>query len=736
MNRESALQKASEVYGIEEGYRDNFGEYHKATPEIQAQILTSLGVDCRSAETINKALEARFQEHWAPGASPAVVASIADNGAFDIVVPLPVPGRRLHVSIEWEDGSNSEAELMPSDQKIVEQAEHRARLRVTLPGTPRLGRHRVSVDIAGAAATETLWIVCPEQTYQPESEQDRRLGGVMVSLYGVRSGRNWGCGDFTDLKGLLRWAARDAGAGLVGLNPLHAIHNRTPYNTSPYLPFCTYYKNWIYLDAEAMEDFGPSARRLLASAEVRRRIAALRERELVDYEGVARLKKLFLRLAWRQFRRKCPTGTERRAAFDRFRMVEGPALTKYATYCALDEWIHRRNPDIWNWPDWPREYQDPESDATKFFVAENASRVGFYQYLQWQIELQLEAAQAEARSLGMPIGLFHDLALATDRKGCDLWADPEQYIHGCRVGAPPDGFSPEGQDWSFPPPNRDYERRTGYRLFAESIRKNARGGGALRIDHVMRLFRLYWIPADSEASGGMYVKSQMEDLLRILALESVRLKVRIIGEDLGTVPPMIREKLEQYGILGYRLLYFEKDGSGAFLRPEEYSRHALATVSTPDLPTLAGFWTGRDIEARRAAGSLKDQDAYEREYERRRQDKDRLLRLLHDLNLLPSEFPKKGTLVPFLTGDLHNAVTGMLAQTQCDLFVMNQEDLFKETEQQNLPGTTSEYPNWRRKMLYSIEQLHTDEAARGFTAMLRNWLLRSGRVRLSSGGAV
>ncbi len=273
-------------------------------------------------------------------------------------------------------------------------------------------------------------------------------------------------------------------------------------------------------------------------------------------------------------------------------------LEDFATYSSLDEYLHRGNPDLWLWTDWPAPYQDPHSPETLAFRKKHWRSVLFYQYVQWQIDLQLAGAQKYARDRGLSIGLYHDLALATDRFGSDLWAHRPFYVAGCRVGSPPDDFSPEGQDWAFPPPNSARHREDGYRLYVESIRKNCRHGGALRIDHVMRLFRLYWIPDGTPAREGAYVRELNLDYVRILALESVRNQVVVVGEDLGTVEPAVRKTLAQFGILSYRLFYFEKNERGEFRRNDEYPPQSLVSSTTHDLPTLAGFWAGTDIQAR------------------------------------------------------------------------------------------------------------------------------------------
>jgi len=297
------------------------------------------------------------------------------------------------------------------------------------------------------------------------------------------------------------------------------------------------------------------------------------------------------------------------------------------------------------------------------------------------------------------------------------------------VGSPPDDFAPTGQDWGFPPPNSDRHREDGYRLFAESIRKNCRHGGALRIDHVMRFFRLYWIPDDSDATEGAYVKERSDDFVRILALESVRNQVVVVGEDLGTVEPDVRETLARFGILSYRLFYFEKNPQNGFRRNDEYPRRALVSSTTHDLPTLAGFWMGADIEARRAAGVL-DEAGYRAQSATRLLEKQKMLDVLFLQELLPEHLPRQAVEYAELTGELHNAIVGFLALTPSQLLAINQEDLTKELEQQNLPGTTWQYPNWGRKMRFTVEQLRSGEA-RDFSAMFRNWIERSGRKNVA-----
>lgn len=727
------LDRAAEASGIDPGFWDIWGRYHETSEAAKRAILQAKGFDAATREDVERSLAARARSRWERLVPPVTVVSESATPEIALCAPAECTGERARLTVRSEDGETSFSEIALRDLPqtgSVEMDGHtwicrRAPLPIQLP----LGYHQVTAQLDGMQAS-CHYIVTPDRAYTPEPlGRGGRSAGITVSLYGLRSSRNWGCGDFTDLLDAIDWAVDELDAGFLGLNPLHAIHNRRPFNTSPYLPNCVYFQNFIYLDVEAIEDFSRSPRAQAARncAAVTAEIEALRAAPYVEYERVAALKIRLLKLAFVQFLREWRRKTPRAQEFERFRAREGRLLEDFATYCALDEYLHRRDPDLWMWPQWPEPYRSPDSPETRAFRARHWRSVMFYQYLQWQIDLQLRKAQQRARDRHMVIGLYHDLALATDRFGSDLWAHRAFFVEGCRVGSPPDDFSPSGQDWGFPPPNSDRHREDGYRLFAESIRRNCRHGGALRIDHVMRLFRLYWIPDASDATQGAYVRETTDDFVRILALESVRNRVVIVGEDLGTVEPAVREALARFGILSYRLFYFEKNEQGGFRRTDQYPAHALVSSTTHDLPTIAGFWIGADIEARRAAGVI-DQDARRAQWLSRAREKQKMLDVLFELSLMPPHLPRRADAYPELTGDLHNAVIGFLAMTPSQLLAINQEDLTKEPAQQNLPGTTWQYPNWARKMRFTLEQLRSDPEARAYTAMARHWIMRTGRA--------
>jgi 4-alpha-glucanotransferase len=723
-NYEGLVEKLCREHGIDREYWDIWGRRHEVADETILAILRSLGYDTATPESLAASARRREQERGLQPLDPVIVLSVSEaEPAVELRAPA---GSRAALALYLEDGSARRWEAETNGP--VTQARlpgplppgyHDLEAVVTLPdGSQRRGAQRV--------------IVTPDRAWLPEKlERGGRAAGLALSLYGVRSARNWGVGDFTDLASLVEWAASELGAGFVALNPLHAIANRQPFNTSPYLPLSVFHRNFLYLDVEAVEDLllCPAARRMVASPKFQAKLAALRAAEFVEYEEVARLKRGVLKLLFRRFwREEWQKETERAREFQHWMAEQGRLLDEFAVFCAMDEVFHLRNREVWVWPQWEAPFRDPESGAVRRFAKEHFRRVLFYKYAQWQIDLQLGRVQRLARRAGMPAGLYHDLALATDRCGADLWAHRRFFVEGCRVGSPPDDFALEGQDWSFPPPNAEAHRQDGYRLFAETVRRNARHGGALRIDHVMRLWRLFWIPDGMAPAAGTYVNERWEDLVRVLALESVRGKFLVVGEDLGTVPAGCREAMERFGMLSYRLFYFEKGADGLPRRVNEYPRTALVSSTTHDLPTLAGFWAGRDIEVRRQTGMLRDDEAYARQKRERVEEKRRMIEALVRDGFLPGDFPREAAEWTELTGELHNAVIGYLMMTPAMLMLLNQEDLTKETEQQNVPGTTREYPNWRRKMLYSVEELRTSERARDFERMMRAWMERSGRL--------
>lgn len=747
LSEEAIIEKLALSYGIEPQYTDNWGRIHPTRLETKKKILKAMGAIVDTPKQAKEAWHAKSNRKGSSLTEPTLVVNLSDPPkAFVFQMPAGIQGAgaqalEVCLAVTNEQGVTerfcyTQKDLSGSRTRHVGGVPCRG-WGIPFPKLHALGYYRFHLSLTVGeqhASQTTVVVVCPDKAYIPPVLQgDRRIAGVAISLYGVRSARNWGVGDFGDLKEIIDWVAEDLHGGIIGLNPLHATFNRRPFNISPYLPISRFYRNFIYLDICAIEDYrdSPEVQAMIEPGGTRELLSELRASDTVQYEGVAALKERTLREIFRTFLKnhwnRPGEKTSRKRELEAYVQKEGQHLENFATFCALDATIRSRNPEAWTWPQWPPEYHRPDTVAVQRFREEHPEEVLFYKYVQWQLEKQLSQAQDYARSRGMCIGLYHDLALAVDQFGADFWAYQDYFMPGARVGAPPDAFSQHGQDWGFPPPKLEKFRENGYDLFVKEIRKNCAFGGALRIDHVMRFFHLYCIPEGEPPSQGAYVSQPFEDLLSILALESVRNQVVIIGEDLGTVPPYVRQKLTEANIFSYRLLYFEKDDHQNFIRPQNYPELALVTVATHDLPTLAGFWTHEDMEARKKAGMFHNPQAATEAAAERETDKAKLLGLLQDLGLLARGGTGDPKVYPEVTGEIQDAVVGFLAGTPCKLFVLSQEDLFKDGNQQNLPGTTGEYPNWSLKMKYTVEQLRKDPQARGYSEMFRTWVDRSDR---------
>lgn len=451
------LAEAANAWGIQTSYWDMWGQQHHASAELITSILESLGVNARSRESLAQIVEARAWQAWRAPLGPTLVITQGETTPEIVLSLTEAQAARealLEIQFEREGGDQIRIDLseVPVIEEIVSRGERFVRKRIRLGSLLPLGYHRLLLHIGETTWPSTNFIVCPDRAYQPQWLEQGRAAGLAISLYGVRSDRNWGCGDVTDLKAVADWVAEQAGASFIALNPLHAIPNRQPYNTSPYLPNSIFYRNPIYLDIEAMEDFPTCARaaELLALPTTQREIARLRASTFVEYERVYRLKLRFLKRLFRTFvevdwKRK----TARAAEFSEYIQREGKLLDGFALHSALEEAMHAEHPDVWNWRSWPEDYQDPQSSATQEFARKQSRKVLFHKYLQWQLDRQLRAAHEHALARGLSIGLYHDLALATDRFGSDLWAHREHYIAGCRVGAPRTRSRPKGRTGRF-----------------------------------------------------------------------------------------------------------------------------------------------------------------------------------------------------------------------------------------------------------------------------------------------
>jgi len=730
-----ALQRLAERCGIALGYHDIFGNYQQASEPVLRRLLVAMGALPALDADAGAALHAWEDQQWRRPLPPVRV--VREGGPARLRVLLPEA--RLHVGLSWhlleEGGAVSDQWCEPGEQPISERREvdgvpHVA-AELPLASLPAAGYHRLELREGEHVLASTTLIVVPAECYRPPALADGgRIWGPAVQLYTLRSARNWGIGDFSDLRLLSeQWAAQ--GADVVGLNPLHALFLGNPNHVSPYSPSSRQFLNVLYLDVEAVPEFAECepVRQQVRSGEFQLRLQALREAELVDYPGVAAAKLGVLEQLYRHFREHhLARDTERARTFRAFQAEEGEALRQYALFEALYEHVRGGDPSAWAWMQWPREFHDPHGEPVREFAERHRDRVEFYQYLQWQAEAQLEALSEHLDGLGLGVGLYLDLAVSVDRGGVDGWRDQSLYARDVSVGAPPDDFNRLGQDWGLPPliPRRLQE--AGYEPIIAVLRENMRRAGALRIDHVMGLLRLYWVPAGFTAKDGAYVYYLFEDLLGIVALESHRNRCLVIGEDLGTVPGEVRQAMQQVGMLSYRVLFFEKDHAGDFKRPQDYPALALATVSTHDLPTLAGFWQGHDITLRHEFGLFGAEEVRVAQVVGRAQDRSRLLLALEREGLLPEGATVDPQSVPAMSAELARNIHRYLARTPCQLLMVQPEDVLGLVDQVNLPSSPDHrHPNWRRKLTLELEEWPRLDAFLRLGEALRD--LRSPRRR-------
>jgi 4-alpha-glucanotransferase len=559
------------------------------------------------------------------------------------------------------------------------------------------------LELAGVPADERLRqrLVVSPGACTPVSEWigSGTAFGLVANLYGLRSRRDWGVGDLRDLEVLLDFA-EESGAAFVATSPLHYLWNRGE-DVSPYAPVSRLHRNPLYLDVEAVPEFAgcETARRRLADPEFRSRLEQARQSPRVDYDGVAALKREILEALHRTFVARHPDDrTDRGRAYARYRADQGPALTDFATYLALAEHFSAREGS--HWRRWPPGYRDPRSREVRRFREEHGTDVDFHCFVQFELDRQL-ARCAGAR--GRRAGLLQDLALGSTAAGADAWMFQDLFAADARMGAPPDEFAPAGQDWGLPPLDPRRLRARAYEYWTRLLRASFAHSRALRIDHAMALARLFWIPSGRPASEGAYVRYPAPDLLGILALESRRHAALVIGEDLGTVPPDFETRLARFGILSWRVLYFEHDrepGGLSFRAAQRYSDRALVTANTHDLPPLLGFVGGRDLDLRRRVGAIESDAALADAMRDRASACDALAGRLQAEGILAD-----GEALP-PPPRLCAAVTAFLARTPAPLVGIALDDLAGESEPVNLPGTTPEqFPSWRRRTSLRVEDL-------------------------------
>src|SRR5690349_441198 len=738
---QALLASLAERVGIAAEYHDISGVRHVAADHTKRDILRAMGFQVDSTAALAVAIREWDEAPWRRPCDPVRIVHEEEVGAPILCCFALEDGKERSIVVKWQLNDESgtlihEGQAGPglaaAEVKFVDGGR---RVRVELPapkGLP-LGYYDFIIraeGLVGGTTGSMRLIVAPRHCYVPPSlESGRRMWGLALQLYSLSSGRNWGCGDFSDLNQIVGWAGKQLGAGLVGLNPLHAIRNTAPHHTSPYTPYNRLAINELYIDLERLPEFFASedAQTQYRSPEFQAKLQALRENRRVDYEAIASAKRTMLDLAYRQFLKEAYAGAEpnlepktaRAKLLERFIQSEGEPLELYATFQTLEEERRMIQSKSITWQEWPKQFLSPGS-AAREYGRRHRKRIRFFQYIQWIASEQLTEVLRTAEAAGMPIGIYNDLALGAERTGAEAWMYQSVMALDADCGAPPDDFAPQGQNWGLPPVNPVALRPSRYELLIQLLRKNMRFGGAIRLDHVMAFCRLFWIPKGKSATEGTYVHYPFEDLLAIIALESHRSKTVVIGEDLGTVPDWVREHLTKAHVLSYRVVYFERRGDGSWKSPGEYPQQALAVAGTHDLPTLTGFWSGEDLQLRAGLGAFPDEASRRQAWEERQRDKGRMLAALKQEGLLPTGISDDPAAVPAMTPALGRAIHAYLARTPAWLVLANLEDGLEEISQTNLPGTVENYPNWRRKYASRIDNLIDDERLLELGATLRS----------------
>jgi 4-alpha-glucanotransferase len=704
---QALIERLAQLRGIGDAYHNYRGELQRFSMQTKTGILGAMGCvlddDKVIAAEIAQLEAARYRKFL-----PAVATARGARIGFDINVTAREFGGTIVWRLLFENGSRLDGAVSTADCAEVWRGDvagswitrRRFDLAVDLPP----GYHEFEAKISGGAADRCLLIVSPPKCFEPPAiAAGRRLWGIAVQLYTLRSRTNWGIGDFSDLEMLIRWMA-GCGAGFIGVNPLHALAPADPARSSPYSASNRHFLNVLYLAVPAIPEFEEcaAARARMAEPEFASRLRALREQRLVDYRGVAEAKFEILALLYQDFRdTHLAVRSERGRSFLDFVARRGMPLQLHARFDALDRHFRATSGTASGWMNWPQEYRDVNGGAAARFALEHSAEVEFFAYLQWVAHEQLVRAQALTRELGMPIGLYGDYAVGANPSGSETWVSPSGYCLGAEIGAPPDPLALKGQGWGIPPPDPAAMQAQRLQGFVRLIRDNMRYYGALRLDHVMSLFRLWWVPAGCPATAGAYVHYPLQELLTVLSLESLRSSCLVVGEDLGVVPDEMREAMPQFGLYHYKVLLFEKI-SGRFRRPEEFERSALAAATTHDLPTLHSYWEARDIDLRRRLNLFPNAEIEGDVVRERDHDREMLLSALREQGLNPAH--PSAPLEPY-TPELGQALHLYLARSSTALVALQIEDLLGMVDPVNVPGTDAEYPNWQRKITVSIEDI-------------------------------
>ena len=679
-----ALGELADRFGISTQFYDWKGRHTQVGEQTVVAILAEFDVDASTPERARAAAQRVRDDHWRRIVQPCVVLRAGQEGRVDVHVPAGAP---VSLRIVGEDGNDHLPWQVdnwnpdrPIDGRMIGEATF------GIPGNLPLGYHELIVTIGthdadGSAAdggihttaTSTI-IVTPNRVGLPRRMGASRVWGYAAQLYSVRSHHSWGLGDLTDLADLCTWSASQ-GAGYLLTNPLHAAEVAGRMEPSPYLPSSRLFVNPIYIRPELIAEYH-DLDQYDASLIESLRTTTLDDdpQALLDRDRTWQAKSQALELIHR-----VDMSASRRMAFTAFRVARGRRLEDFATWCLLSE-LHGSD-----WHDWPAELHDPHGAAVARVRREHADRIDFHMWLQWIADQQLSTAQSSGTDAGMPVGLICDLAVGVNGSGADAWMLNGLFAREMNVGAPPDPFNQAGQDWGQPPMRPDVLEQMAYAPLREMVSGALRHAGGVRIDHIMGLFRLWWVPRGLGPRHGAYVRYNHEAMVGVVALEAYRAGALVIGEDLGTVEPWVRDHLASRGILGTSIMWFETGPDGRPKQPQQWREHAMSSVTSHDLPPTSSYLRGDHVELRDRLGLLTESVDEARENARR--ERETWLASLRQQGVLEADEddPEQVTL----------AMHTLLTRTPSKVINATLTDAVGDPRTQNLPGTEDEYPNWR-----------------------------------------
>ena len=708
MKEQNALKQVAEMARIADSYVSAWGDEAKVEDATIRHLLASLGYDVTNDETL---LQSAEKKHKKDVLEPVLV--IRDGEPVEVALNLGASARESEFSWQLATEQGEVLEGYLQSQIVRDERKEGGPLVFALPSDLPWGYHQLTVTRKRRKSPyQMTLIVTPKACFkQDQIESGKKMWGPSVQLYTLRTQHNWGMGDFGDLKQLVADIA-SRGGDFVGLNPIHSLFPANPEGASPYSPSSRRWLNILYIDVSSVPEFSLSieAQQKVGSAEFQQRLQKARDSHWVNYTEVSELKMSVLPLLFDEFKKRhLDKNSERAQAFLAFVEQGGESLLHQAAFDALHANLHAQDSDVWGWPVFPEELRKFENAAVQKFIEKNQDLVHLYMYLQWVADSQIKEAQALAEEKGMSVGLYRDLAVGVADSGAETWADNGNLVLDASIGAPPDILGPLGQNWGLPPLNPQVLKATSYEAYIQLLRANMKHCGALRIDHVLGLLRLWWIPKGENATKGAYIYYPVEDMLAILALESHRHQCSVIGEDLGTVPDEIVEILRDAGVHSYKVFFFEtSEDDGGFISPAHYAEQSMSALCTHDMPTLRGFWHCDDLKMGKELGLYPDEEQLQKLFAGRLECKQGILDSVAWHGYLPEGVGRDAQYVP-MDSYLAEALQLHVAAGSSTLLSVQLEDWLEMDQPVNIPGTVDEYPNWRRKLSMNLDQLFAQE---------------------------